>query len=112
MKPSPFGSLWGGPIAMAVLTTTGLASALVSDTWGDWWSWVGLGVPVAVMSWFAWRRPASRASNAAPNRAGKPRADTAYAANAANAANAVDVADDKVAAHAAAQRHNARTPSL
>ena len=58
---NPFWSLWGGPIAMAVLTTTGLATALVSDTWGDWWSWVGLGVPVAVMGWFSWPRTASAA---------------------------------------------------
>lgn len=58
-KPSsPFMALWGWPLAMGVLTTTGLITALVSDTWGDWWSWVGLGVPVAVMCWFSWRRPA------------------------------------------------------
>lgn len=61
MKPSPFYSLWGGPIAMAVLTTTGLATALVSDTWGDWWSWVGLGIPVAVMGWCTWPRAVSAA---------------------------------------------------
>jgi hypothetical protein len=40
---------------MGVLSATGLLTALVSDGgWGDWWSWVGLGVPVAVMAWFAW----------------------------------------------------------
>lgn len=62
MRPSPFWALWGWPIVMAVLSATGLATALVSDAWGDWWSWVGLGVPVAVMGWFAWPRsaPASR----------------------------------------------------
>ena len=51
-KPRPFLALWGWPIAMGVLTTTGLITALVSDTWGDWWSWVGLGIPVAVMGWY------------------------------------------------------------
>lgn len=56
MKHHPFWSLWGGPIVMAVLTATGLVTALVSDTWGDWWSWVGLGIPVAVMGWYGWRR--------------------------------------------------------
>lgn len=56
MKPHRMGSLWGWPIAMAVLTTTGLATALVSDTWGDWWSWLALGIPVAVMGWFSWPR--------------------------------------------------------
>ncbi|WP_333908850.1 hypothetical protein [Acidovorax sp. GBBC 3334] len=50
------GSLWGWPIALGVLTTSGLISALVSDGWGDTWSWVALGVPVAVMAWFGLRR--------------------------------------------------------
>jgi hypothetical protein len=53
---APFRRLWGWPIALGLLTTTGLLSALVSDACGDAWSWVGLGVPVAVMTWFAWRR--------------------------------------------------------
>lgn len=47
--------LWAWPIALGVLSTTGLLSALVSDDWGDVWSWVGLGVPVAVIGWHAWR---------------------------------------------------------
>ena len=34
MKASPFWSLWGWPLVMGVLTTTGLTTALVSDTWG------------------------------------------------------------------------------
>ena len=49
--------LWGWPIALALLTASGLVTALVSDGAGDAWSWVGLGVPVAVMAWHAWRRP-------------------------------------------------------
>lgn len=44
--------LWGWPIALGVLTASGLVSALVSEGWGDVWSWVALGVPVAVMAWF------------------------------------------------------------
>lgn len=52
---TPFRTLWGWPIVLGLLTASGLATALISDTWGDWWSWVGLGVPVAVMAWFAWR---------------------------------------------------------
>jgi len=66
-KQSPFRRLWGGPIVMGALTTTGLLTALVSDTWGDWWSWVGLGVPVAVMGWYSWARspvPAASATHA------------------------------------------------
>lgn len=47
--------LWAGPIAMGLLTASGLVTALVSDTWGDWWSWVGLGIPTLAMGWFAWR---------------------------------------------------------
>ena len=59
-KHRPFWALWGGPIVMGVLTTTGLITALVSDTWGDWWSWVGLGLPTLAMAWFAWRpKPSS-----------------------------------------------------
>jgi hypothetical protein len=50
-----FRRLWFWPIAIGVLTTTGLVTALVSDTWGDWWSWLALGVPVLVMGWYAWR---------------------------------------------------------
>ncbi len=46
------GRLWGWPIALGVLTATGLVSALVSEGWGDVWSWIALGVPVAVMVWF------------------------------------------------------------
>ncbi|MDP3230063.1 MAG: hypothetical protein Q8N13_19110 [Acidovorax sp.] len=63
-RTSPFFALWGWPIAMGVLTATGLLTALVSDTWGDWWSWLGLGVPVAVMGWFSWRRPAAASPHA------------------------------------------------
>jgi hypothetical protein len=60
MQPE-FRRLWGWPIALGVLTTTGLLSALVSDGWGDAWSWLALGVPVAVMAWFAWRpQPTTR----------------------------------------------------
>jgi hypothetical protein len=51
--------LWGWPIVMGLLSTSGLLSALVSDHWGDYWSWLALGVPVAVMAWYGWR-PAPR----------------------------------------------------
>jgi hypothetical protein len=47
--------LWAWPIALGLLSTSGLLTALVSDEWGDAWSWVGLGVPVAVIAWYAWR---------------------------------------------------------
>jgi hypothetical protein len=47
--------LWGWPIALGVLTATGLLSALVSEGWGDVWSWIALGIPVAVCAWFSWK---------------------------------------------------------
>jgi len=48
--------LWGWPITLAVLLASGLISALVSESWGDVWSWLALGFPVGVMAWFACRR--------------------------------------------------------
>jgi hypothetical protein len=51
--------IWAWPVALGVLTASGLASALVSDHWGDVWSWVGLGVPVTVMSVLALKRSAA-----------------------------------------------------
>lgn len=66
-KHRRFWALWGWPIVMGVLSTTGLLTALVSDTWGDWWSWVGLGVPVAVMGWYSWSRRSPASAHAAPS---------------------------------------------
>jgi hypothetical protein len=60
---SPRLHLWGWPIALGFLSATGLASALISDSWGDAWSWVALGIPVAVMAWFGLRRPNRGPSN-------------------------------------------------
>jgi hypothetical protein len=54
-----FWRLWGWPLAMGVLTTVGLISALFSDGGaGDMLAWVALGIPVAVCAWFGWRRTA------------------------------------------------------
>lgn len=57
--PSPdTKKLWTWPLVLGLLSATGLVSALVSDGWGDTWSWFALGLPVAVMAWFGWgRRP-------------------------------------------------------
>lgn len=41
--------VWAWPVTLGLLTTSGLCSALVSDAWGDVWSWLALGVPVLVM---------------------------------------------------------------
>lgn len=58
MRPVPgsFRQLWLWPLVLGLLTATGLLSALFSDGWGDVWSWLGLGVPVVVMSWFGLSR--------------------------------------------------------
>ncbi|MDY0746813.1 hypothetical protein SNE35_20040 [Paucibacter sp. R3-3] len=51
--------LWVWPVALALLTASGLISALVSDGWGDAWSWLALGLPVAVTAWFGLRTRSS-----------------------------------------------------
>jgi hypothetical protein len=51
-----FVRLWGWPILLGLLSTSGLLSALVSDHWGDYWSWLALGLPVAMMGWYGWGR--------------------------------------------------------
>ena len=48
--------LWGWPIALGLLSASGLVSALVSDGWGDAWAWFALGLPVLVMTRHALRR--------------------------------------------------------
>ena len=57
---SPAWRLWGWPLLLGLLTASGLVSALVSEAGGDVWSWLALGVPVAVMAWFSWGRPGRR----------------------------------------------------
>ncbi|MDN3922072.1 hypothetical protein [Roseateles violae] len=52
--------LWAWPLALGVLSASGLLSALVSDHWGDVWSWFALGFPVLVMAWFGLRAPANK----------------------------------------------------
>ncbi|WP_200932619.1 hypothetical protein [Pseudorhodoferax sp. Leaf267] len=47
--------VWGWPIALGLVSGTGLVSALLADGWYDWWSWLGLGLPVMVGAWFWWR---------------------------------------------------------
>jgi len=52
MSNSALLKLWAWPVALALLTASGLIAALVSDGWGDAWSWFALGLPVAVTAWF------------------------------------------------------------
>lgn len=44
--------LWGWPVALGLLTASGLVSALVSDAWGDAWAWLALGLPLLVAACF------------------------------------------------------------
>jgi len=53
---NPFWRLWGWPLALGVLTASGLLSALLSEGWGDVWSWLALGTPLALIARHAWRR--------------------------------------------------------
>ncbi len=50
------GRVWGWPVALGLLSATGLVSALVSDGWGDTWSWLALGVPLLVVARCVLRR--------------------------------------------------------
>jgi len=43
-------------VALGLLSATGLVSALVSDGWGDTWSWLALGVPLLVVARCVLRR--------------------------------------------------------
>ena len=55
--PHSFWRMWGWPIALGLLTTIGMISALFSDGgFGDMLAWFALGVPVVVGAWYGWRR--------------------------------------------------------
>ena len=55
--PHSFWRMWGWPIALGLLTTIGLISALFSDGgFGDMLAWFALGVLVVVGAWYGWRR--------------------------------------------------------
>jgi hypothetical protein len=54
----PGSSLWAWPCALALLTVTGLVSALLGDGIWDMVSAVALGIPVLAGAWFGLRRGA------------------------------------------------------
>ncbi len=55
--PLNFTAIWGWPIALGVLTTIGLVSALFSDGGlGDRLAGICLGMPAAVGLWCGWLR--------------------------------------------------------
>jgi hypothetical protein len=48
--------LWLWPIVLAILTLTGLISGLISDSLGDVWACIGLGIPVLIGFYFGFIR--------------------------------------------------------
>jgi len=48
--------IWAWPTTLGVLTASGLVSALVFESWGDAWSWLALGLPLALAAWCIWFR--------------------------------------------------------
>lgn len=53
MKTAPRIRVWTTPIFLGVLATIGLISALLSEGFGDYLAWLTLGIPVAVVLWYA-----------------------------------------------------------
>jgi hypothetical protein len=58
---------WRTPVALGMLTASGLLSALVSDGIGDIWSWIALAAPLVVAVLCIWRRPAVKPAFSPPN---------------------------------------------
>ena len=49
--------MWRWPLALGLLTSVGLVSALFSEGgFGDALAWLTLGIPVAVGIWYGWGR--------------------------------------------------------
>lgn len=48
--------LWRVPILLGALTLVGLLSALIGDDAWDALSWITLGIPIVVGTWFSLRR--------------------------------------------------------
>jgi hypothetical protein len=60
MEKTP--SVWRWPVVLAVLTVTGLLSALLGQQ-GVWWvlSWVTLATPLGAIAWILGRLPFRKA---------------------------------------------------
>lgn len=46
----------GAPIVIGVLSLAGLMSALLAGDLGRYFSWFGVGLPIAVAAWAYWRK--------------------------------------------------------
>jgi len=49
-------AVYGGPLLIGVLSIAGLLTALLSEGFGRYFSWIALGMPVAATVWFFARR--------------------------------------------------------
>jgi hypothetical protein len=49
-------TVYGGPLALGVLSVAGLLTALLSEGAGRYFSWIAVGAPVALTAWFFARR--------------------------------------------------------
>jgi len=49
-------AVYGGPLLLGVLSVAGLLTALLSEGAGRYFSWIGVGAPVALTAWFFARR--------------------------------------------------------
>ena len=55
MKGATSWSVWGWPLALALLSAAGLLGALAGDGAWDGLGWIGLGVPCVAGAWFGLR---------------------------------------------------------
>jgi hypothetical protein len=59
-------TLWGWPVAIALVSAVGVVGALVGDGAWDWLAWIGLGVPTFAALWFGLRGRGPRADAPSP----------------------------------------------
>jgi hypothetical protein len=52
---STFGKVWSTPIIIGICSAVGLLAALTGDGIWDVTSWLTLGLPVVITTWFLWR---------------------------------------------------------
>jgi hypothetical protein len=49
-------TVYGSPLLLGVLSVAGLLTALLSEGAGRYFSWIGVGAPLALTAWFFARR--------------------------------------------------------
>lgn len=55
-SPQPYGRIFRWPLWLAGGIVVGLVSGLLGEGGFDLIAWIGLGVPLLVCAWAAWRR--------------------------------------------------------